>query len=173
LFNSSVKGFDDNLFAETTKAIEALPKQLSDAALEAGVFLESKLNTIYATAPARDDSLFVWSLNPTLNRKAQKWWFANLRKGNIPTNGKHYSRQGQPPYSVVLNVDEKNGTVFFQITMQDKRMKWVFGTLNGIDSRNPSHKSTGWNFAYPLLEDAITETNVMLLNATLAYLEAI
>lgn len=164
-------GFDSPLFPELQREIQALPSHLANEALEAGVFLERRITEIYATAPPRDDSKFQWSTNLAKNRRAQRWWFANLNEGNISTDGRHYKRQGKPPYGVILNVDEQNGMVAFQVRMQDAKMKWVFGQLNNVDTRNPTHRQTGWNYAAPLLDIAIEETNRMMLEATLAYLD--
>lgn len=165
MFTVQVDSPDEKLFTEKIATILDLPKALEDKALSVSVTLESQLSQIYTTAAPRDNSEFVWSLDPTKNKKAKGWWFHNLRKGNIPTDGRHYKRSGKPPYSVVLNVTEKRGAVSFQILMKKPKMRFVFGALNGIDTRNPSHKRTGWVFASPLINTALQDAQSALLLA--------
>lgn len=160
-------------FVELEQRIVDLPRFLEDKALEQALELEQSLARIYETAPPRDDSRFVWSLDPAANKRARGWWWANLKEGNIPTDGKHYKRQGTPPYGVRVNLSQAQYSVTFQIVMTNRKMLMVFGALNGEDTRLPSHKNTGWAFASPLVDKAVADARDALSLKIAMYLESI
>lgn len=165
---------DESLFQRQVAQIEAFEDTLEDEALEAAIDLEGRLSEIYATAPPRDDSKFIWSTDAVANRKAQSWWFANLADGNIPTDGNHYLRQGKPPYGAMVRVErEANNRIVILVVQTNDRMKYVFGTLSATgraDTRNVTHVRTGWNFAKPDVDKASNEILVSLLDDVIARL---
>jgi hypothetical protein len=89
MLKATTKGFDESLYTKKIERILDLPKELEDKALEAAVYLEAQLPLIYETAPPRDNSKFVFSLDPEKDKAARGWWFVNLKKGNIPTANGH------------------------------------------------------------------------------------
>lgn len=167
------KGFDESIYTEKIEKILDLPKGLEELALAEGVKLEAALEVIYATAPPRDSSKFVWSLDPAKNKKASGWWWYNLKKGNIPTNGRHYARKGKPPYGVKIELMTAQKAVSFQVKMSDPKMRFPFGGLNGVDTRNPTHKQTGWVFASPLVNNALEDARNGLIEAMALQMEGI
>jgi hypothetical protein len=163
MLKSSTSGFDKPLFPELIASIEALPQTLEDEALEKAVMLEARLVVIYATPPPRDNSKFVWSLDPVKNRRGQRGFFARVRSGEIQTDGKHSIRQGKPPYGAKVDVIRQGNTITMIITQTDPNMKWPFGTQQA-DTRNPGHKRTGWPYAAPLVAEASNQILVMLID---------
>lgn len=173
MITSTTKGFDESIYTEKVSKLVDLPNTLNDLALEGAVQLEQALLRIYQTAPPRDNSTFVWSLDRAKNAKARGWWFANLREGNISTDGRHYKRSGKPPYSVTVNLSQERNSISFQIKMKDPKMRFPFGALNGVDTRNPTHKRTGWVFASPLVDTALRDAQSALLLELATYLKDI
>ncbi len=147
----STSGFDGSLFSELTTFIQTLPDTLHDEALDLAVMLEDELSNIYSEAPPRGSNKFVWSLDPARNAKARGWWFANLREGNIPTDGKHYRRQGSPPYGAKVLVEQTSDGVVIAVTNTWDKASLVFGELNreNQNRRVPGHIQTRWKAAYP------------------------
>lgn len=148
MLNVKQKGFDKPLFANLTRFIDLLPDVLEEEALELGVAFEDNLEAIYATAPPRTSAKFVWSLDAAKNLKAMRWWYANLKKGNIPTDGKHYKRQGAPPYGGKILVERQGDRLVVIVTNTWSKAGLVFGQI-GKDTRLPGHKATGWDYVDP------------------------
>jgi hypothetical protein len=156
MFKVASNGFDKELFPELTTFIRTLPDVLHEEALELAVSLEAELVNVYSEAKPRGDERFVWSLDPDKDKAARGWWFANLREGNIPTDGKHYKRQGKPPYGARVDVQQTGDGVVITVTNTWSKSSYVFGQLNreGQNKRVPGHIKTGWQSSFPKYEKA-------------------
>lgn len=173
MLKTSIKADNEKLLLEKELSVLDLPKILEDKAIASGEKLESKLSEIYATAPPRGNSKYIWSLDPEKDKAARGWWFWKVRKGEIPTDGKHYKRSGKPPYGVGVFLDSARRAILFQVVMRNPKMIYPFGALNGVDTRNPSHKVTGWVFASPLVNQALQDTQSELLGAMANHIKEI
>lgn len=171
MLKATTKGFDESLYTKKIERILDLPKELEDKALEAAVYLEAQLPLIYETAPPRGSNKFVWSSDPAKDKAARGWWFWQLKLGNIPTANGHYKRSGKPPYSVTVDLSQGQRGVSFRIEMKNPKMRFPFGGLNGVDTRNPGHKTTGWRFASPLVDKATNEARKQLLAEMASYIK--
>lgn len=156
MFKVDSSGFDKPLFPELTTFIRTLPDVLHEEALELAVQLEAELVDIYSTAKPRGNERFVWSNDPAKDKAARGWWFANLREGNIPTDGKHYTRQGKPPYGARVDVQQTSEGVVITVRNTWSKSSYVFGQLNraNANARVPGHIKTGWQAAFPKYEKA-------------------
>lgn len=156
MLKSTGKGFEDELFPELTTFIRTLPDVLHDEALDLAVALEAELVNIYSEAPPRGNQKFVWSGDPAKDKAARGWWFWQIGLGNIPTDGKHYKRQGNPPYGARVEVAQTGDGVTITVTNTWRKSSYVFGELNRANQnkRVPGHISTGWQAAFPKYEKA-------------------
>ena len=150
MFKVSTTGFGKELFPELTRYIQTLPDTLAEDALEIAVELEAELEAIYKTAPPRGNRPFVWSADPAKNAQGRRTWFWLVKTGKVQTDGKHYKRQGKPPYGAKVYVEQSgNGRVVIVFAQTWEKSSMIFGKLNGGDTRLPGHKSTGWSYAFP------------------------
>jgi hypothetical protein len=155
--------YTSDAFKEQISYLETIDDTMEEMALAAAVKLEDALDSIYATAPARGDNPFIWSLDPAAQARARGWWFANLRKGKIPTDGKHYARHGKPPYGAAVDIEhDSGGRVIISFVQKWKKSSYVFGTMRE-DTRVIGHKATGWNFADEELQKVLEEIQLELL----------
>lgn len=96
------------------------------------------------TPPARTKASpkFIWSRNKAANKRARGWWFANIAKGNINTNGSNYVRTGglQKRWRVYFNVTTNDATITLE--NRSRGAKYVYG--NKERPQIPGHKTTGW-----------------------------
>lgn len=163
MLQATTSGFDKPLFPELVQTIETLPQTLADEALAIAAQYEPIVQALIQYPPARGNDTYVWSRNKTLNDKARAWWFANLAEGNIPTDGRHYLRQGGLEKSLRIEVDIENEVVVIRIVNTYDKSRYVVGTLNarGADTRNPSHAKTGW----PLIKPKVDEMSKRILVA--------
>lgn len=165
---------DTSLFQRQVAQIEAFEDTLENEALDAAVEIESRLTEIYHTAPPRNDDTYVWSNDPVANLRGARGYFARLNKGLIPTDGKHYLRQGKPPYGAEVRVErEANNRIVILIVQKDDKMKYVFGSLSATgraDLRNPTHIRDGWPFVKPQVDELSNKILVSLLDDVIARL---
>jgi hypothetical protein len=148
MFKPTTRDFSDELFPELTRYIQTLPDTLEQEALETAVQFEDELEAIYNEAPPRGNGKFVWSLDPEKNAKGQRTWFWLVKTGKVQTDGKHYKRQGKPPYGGKVLVEKTNDGVFIIFTNTWEKSSLIFGKTKK-DTRLPGHKATGWEYAYP------------------------
>lgn len=171
MLKATTQGFEDELFPELVQSIEALPQTLAEEALDVAVKYEPIIQAIAEYPAPRGDATYIWSLDKTKNDKARGWWFANLREGKIPTDGRHYRRTGRAKESFVLEVDNENGVTSFRIRNTWPQSFYVFGTLSSrgnADTRNPSHARDGWKLAKPIADDVSRQILEALIDNVLA-----
>lgn len=171
MFTVKTKGFAEPLFTELVQQIVDLPRNLESLALEATVQLEEDLSKIYTTAPPRGNEKFIWSTDPAANKRARGWWFWQIGLGNIPSDGRHYKRQGKPPYGVTANLSQGQHAVQIAVVMKDPKMRFPFGQLQAKNSQLPGHQRTGWSFAYPLVSQAMQNATNTIVDGLFATLE--
>lgn len=162
----------DKIIGNLVDTLTVLPEIVEDAALNLAVSRHDEIvQTLGTIAPPRGDEKFAWSHDPAANRRAQKWWFANLRKGNIPTDGKHYKRQGRPGMGWDMEVDRAGDTILIRVFNKWKKSWTVFGNLRVNVKRPPipGHATTGWQAANPKLQqiffDMTREMRRMVVDA--------
>lgn len=153
MLKSSTSGFDKPLFANLTRFIDLLPTVLEEEALDLAVHFEDELEAIYNTAPPRTSAKFIWSLDVAANQRARRWWFRQIKLDNIPTDGRHYKRQGQPPYGGKVLVEKQGDRTVIILTNTWSKSGLVFGQIDK-DTRLVGHKQTGWEFASPKIRIA-------------------
>lgn len=151
MLKSSTSGFEKPLFANLTRFIDLLPTVLEEEALELAIELEEELLLIYNEAPPRSNAKFIWSLDAAANLRAQRWWFRQLRLGNIPTDGSHYKRQNKPPYGGKVLVQKQDGRIVVIVTNTWAKAGLLFGQIDK-DTRLPGHKQTGWEWQAPKIK---------------------
>jgi hypothetical protein len=130
--------------------------------------VERRMDAVAATiAPPRDDTKFIWSLSKAANRRAQRWWFANVRAGNIPTDGSHYSRSGVIPSSWQTEIFIAGDEIVLMISNPAPGAEYVYGSPT--QTQVPGHASTGWmNY-----KDLLAFTEVVRTETRLAWEELI
>lgn len=148
MFSVKASGFDKPVAPELVQYIQTLPDTLEEEALAMAVEFESELAEIYPTAPPRGSGKFIWSTNPTKQKKAARYYFGAIKRGAIKTVNGHYDRQGKPPYGAAVRVERNANGVLIIFAQEWDKSGMVFGQLNGKDTRLPGHKETGWDFAF-------------------------
>jgi hypothetical protein len=93
-------------------------------------------------APPRTSIKFVWSLNRAANARARRWWFANLRAGNIPTDGQHYLRSGVIENSWQNEIFLDGDEVVLSFFNPADGAEYVYGSPE--QTQVPGHATTGW-----------------------------
>jgi hypothetical protein len=151
MLKATTSGFDKPLLEDVSQTIKLLPDVLVEEALDLAVQLEAELENIFSEAPPRGSEKFVWSLDPEKNKAAQGWWWHHIKKGDIPTDGKHYKRQGKPPRGGTVSIEATPDGVVITIANKWSKSGLLFGKLSktDTDTRLPGHKRTGWQLAYP------------------------
>jgi hypothetical protein len=98
------------------------------------------------TYPSRAASLpFVWSRNKEKNEKARRWYFAAIRRGEIPTSGGRYQRTGEYAKSWTGKLLKDGTTRTIRISNSYPAAKWIGGSFDrNRDFQIPGHKKTGW-----------------------------
>lgn len=153
----------DNSLDSNIALLEVIPEILEDVALDvAADFVEPGLMNVGATAPPRDDRKFVWSTNPQANRRAQAWWFANLE--NIPTDGRHYERQGASPYGFDVDISFEDDMLIVSISNKWGKSNMIFGNLQTGAGQLPGHRDTGWNLAAAEIVTLLASANNQMVN---------
>jgi hypothetical protein len=173
MLKESASGLDEPILTDLERYIVDLPRTLEDRALEATVQLEDKLTEIYKTAPPRTSEKFVWSLDPAKDKKARGWWYWQVRLGNIPTDGRHYQRQGKPPYGASVDIMQMQYSVKIQVRLVDTKMRFTFGQLKSPNTQVIGHQRTGWNYAFPLVNEALEQATNYILDGIAAGLKEI
>lgn len=152
--------------------LEAIPEAIEDDLLDVAVeIVEPALPDIFNTAHPRSGKWGGWSTDPAADNRARRWWFANIRAGNIPTNGRNYARQGKPPYGARVDVDRDGDSIFLSITMP-RKMRFPFGDILNGRGQNPGHADTGWNLVYDDINRLYADANFELIDRHNARLEA-
>lgn len=145
--------------------LNTIPEMLEDEIqLVADDMITPALAQIARTAPPRGSNEFVWSDNPSANQRAKNWWFANIKKGRIPTDGRHYARQGRPPYGFRVRVLKDGDKIVIAIGSQWDKSGMVFGSTRFGRGQLPGHKSTGWPLVAAGIVTVLGQANVELLD---------
>lgn len=163
--------YNPDAYEKQIQYILGFEDTLEDVMLEAAVMAENELGNIYATAPPRGNEKFIWSNDPSADARARGWWFANLNAGRIPTDGRHYSRQGKPPYGALVDVSrDGNNIVVLEIRQEWDKASYVFGSLdrNNWDSRVVGHRRTGWQAAKPQVDELTRRVQLMIIDDMLS-----
>ncbi len=136
----------DGIVTEVMAREQFIFQQSYDEAL---VELEPELYiSLNETPPKRTGTWGGWSTDPKKDAKARRWWFWQLSKKNIPTDGKHYQRQGNVAQAFELLSEQlENNVNRIRIRMTAGWLRYLVGTLDrrrGASYQIPGHKQTGW-----------------------------
>jgi hypothetical protein len=105
--------------------------------------VERRLDAVLSTpAPARTAVKFIWSVDPAAHRRAQGWWFANLREGNIPADGAHYLRSNTIVKSWQTAIALVGNGVNVSLVNTAPGSEFVYGSRT--QRQVPGHATTGW-----------------------------
>jgi hypothetical protein len=143
--------FDSKAINRQIAFFQALPEILHEIALDVAAELEAPILADLAhEAPKRGDEKFIWSLDKAKDQRARRWWFAHL--DSIPTDGRHYIRQGTGTNrGFQVDVDREGRVIAINIRSVWPKVRFVYGLLraSNFDTRIPGHKTTGWQLAQP------------------------
>jgi len=106
--------------------------------------------------PGPPSSPFVWSHDPAANRRAQRWWFAAIKRGIVETDGEHYVRTGRTIQGWRVEAYLRDDTFVIRVSNRARDglvIAFIYGSLS-FRSLNearrfqlPGHRDTGWPFA--------------------------
>ena len=172
MIEATVSGIED-ILSEFTQLldVQAVERMVNR---DIAPVVERRLDTVIATTPPpRDDTKFIWSLNRAANARARRWWFANLREGNIPTDGQHYLRSGVIPDSWQTEIAIDGDAVTLTIFNPAPGSERVYGSPE--ITQVPGHATTGWTNYTELLgfidvvrSETITAWETLIINSTKA-----
>ena len=141
MFDIRLTGFETELdlfkdLADTRKIKRMVNREIAPP-------IERRLDAVLRTpAPPRPDEKYVWSFNRAANRRAQRWWFAQIKKGSIPTDGSHYLRSNTIINAWVSQIITDGDTVIFTIGNSAPGAEHLYGSPT--QNQNPSHFVDGW-----------------------------
>ena len=150
----------DAVLGVVVDTLSVLPDIVEDEALDIAIEYEPRIvATLGTIAPPRGSEKFVWSNDAEANARARRWWFANLRKGNIPTDGRHYKRQGRPGMGWDIEVDRDGDNIVIRIFNKWEKSWTVYGRLlvNVKRPPIPGHARTGCQAASPKLQQIFSD----------------
>lgn len=130
----------------------------------------------YPDLPSRP---FVWSKNPTRNRKAQRYYFAAVNRGEIATSGGRYVRTGRYGRSWFMEQTVERGVFILRIGSTYPAAKWIGGTLNqrsigeAIAWQIPGHNTTGWPQQVRTVNFFVDAAQELFINGVLTSLETL
>lgn len=142
-------------FENTRKTVKASPAQTRNGVKIAIRRERARLNREFQRQIPLPRHKFIWSNSPAAQRRAQRWWFAAVRKGLVPTANGRYARTGLLQKSWKL--DSRIESYFGAITISNKRKGAEF-VVGG--RQVPSHERSG----YPRIEKLAEESGKRLSN---------
>lgn len=95
---------------------------------------------------------FRWSYDDAANERARRWYFAAIRRGEIPTDGTRYKRSGRFGKSWDSVVQETGDSVDAVLGTKFDKASYVVGNADGTLNQIPGHKRTGWYEFQPIGE---------------------
>lgn len=146
----------DNTQGFNTILNEYATSTFKEASVKAFNRVEDDILALFREYPRpRDNSRFVWSKDRQANKRARGWWFANLRKGTIPTDGKHYRRSGKLGRAWQVRLDLSSSATSIDLVILNNarddnnkaRYRWVTGTFDKARGKRwqiIGHRRTGW-----------------------------
>ncbi|MGB1288002.1 MAG: hypothetical protein ACPG7F_15805 [Aggregatilineales bacterium] len=141
---------DDKAFKKLDTAINSIPEILAGvvefAVSEAS---DPALSALQAT-PRPSVHPFIWSLNPEKQRRAQRYYFAAIARGEIPTDGTRYRRSGRYGKSFDAGVKETKDSVDAVLGSDFDKASYVAGNEDGSIKQIPGHVKTGWQAFRPI-----------------------
>lgn len=142
-------------FERTRQTVKASPVQLRNGVKIAVRRERTRLNREFQRQIPVPRHKFVWSLNPAAQRRAQRWWFAAVRKGLVPTANGRYARTGllQRSWKLESRIESYVGGITLKNTR--KGAEFVVGAR-----QVPSHEQSG----YPQI-DKLAEQSGQRLSA--------
>jgi hypothetical protein len=110
---------------------------------------DSALAELRSTPPPRGSEMFIWSTNAEANRRAQRWYFAAVARGDVDTSGGHYIRSGKMAEGWIFTQSSSTGGIAVVVENDSPGSRWVYGSLaqDGAKYQNPGHGRTGWQVA--------------------------
>lgn len=88
---------------------------------------------------------FVWSRNAKSNERARRYYFAAVRRGEIPTSGGRYQRTNQYAKSWRVDLQKSGGLRTISARTNYPGAKFVGGSFDRRrDFQIPGHQTTGW-----------------------------
>lgn len=139
--------------------------------------IEPTLLSELAFYPGPSSRPFVWSNNPTKNRKAQRYYFAAVKRGDIETSGGQYVRTGAYGRSWFVEQSVEKGAFTLRIGSTHPAAKWIGGTLNqrsvkeAIAWQIPGHANTGWPEQVRTVNFWIDAAQELFINGVLTSME--
>jgi hypothetical protein len=141
MFEIVVKDFETELglFRELTDERKILRMVNRDIAPP----VERRLDAVLRTpAPPRTNQKFVWSFNREANTRARRWWFRQIKLGNIPTDGEHYIRSNTIINAWISEIRIDGDAILFTLSNPAPGASHVYGSPE--QTQVPGHASTGW-----------------------------
>jgi hypothetical protein len=102
---------------------------------------------------------FVWSLNPAANERARRWYFAAVKRGEIPTDGTRYVRTGRLNASFDIATEQSDDGFSAVFGTDFDKASYVVGDMTGNLEQVPGHRTTGWWELRPIAEVWVEETD--------------
>lgn len=157
---------------QMTATLDSFLDATHEDMLDVGIDIEDELVHIADTAPPRDNSTFVWSNDPQANDRARRKWFALVNSGRVRTDGKHYIRQGEPPYGLTVIVEIENSRAFIAILSEWTKFNMIFGSPLTGRGQLPGHRDTRWSLVKNKIDDVLADANAKLIDRHIARVEA-
>lgn len=135
----------------------------SDLLFEAVQFsVERTKNPFLAAAkgtPRQAVHPFVWSNDPAANERARRWYFAAIKRGDIPTDGTRYIRSGKFGNSFDIVAMRDGDDVIATFGSSASAASYIVGNADGSLQQIPGHRRTGW-YEFDLLAEVWAEERI-------------
>lgn len=122
---------------------------------------------------------FVWSTDATKNARARRYYFAAVRRGDIPTSGGGYARTGSYGRSWFVQRDTEADAFVLRVGSRHPAAQFIGGSLNqrsvGEAARwqIPGHSATGWPLQVTTVNYWIGEAQRLFIEAVIDRLEGL
>jgi hypothetical protein len=174
MFRQTLDSNFESVIAQQIATLEAIPGIFEEELLDIGAnVVEPRLVEIADTAPARGNNPFIWSQDAVKNANARRTWFWLVKTGKVQTDGRHYQRQGQPPYGLRVDVDRDGHAIFLIIRSTWDKFSLLFGNVLTGRGQLPGHRTTGWAQAQTRINELFFEVNLELIDRVNRRVEAL
>lgn len=115
--------------------------------------VQRKVSESYAPYPPPAIHPFVFA-----TARSRRWYFANVRAGNIPTDGRGYVRSGALGQAWRVLVDRRQNEGFLTVKNVASSAIYVFG-----NRQVPGHRNTGWGAQFERANHEVGDLATYLL----------
>ncbi|GAB4527821.1 MAG: hypothetical protein OHK0046_45980 [Anaerolineae bacterium] len=124
--------------------------------------LDMHILDILQSIPRPSVHPFVWSPNPAAHRRAARWYFAALARGEIPTDGTRYLRSGRmaADWTAETRLTE-DGTLLVGVVNDAPAASYVYGS--DTFRQVPGHRTTGWPYVVDALDELIRSADDQII----------